>query len=171
MNYVDERKLIKPATRVNLLGNRLVLVAPKDFTGAVDIKPGFPLATMLGNSRLAIGEPSSVPAGQYGKAALEKLGVWDAVQSKLALAADVRSALALVSRGEAPFGIVYETDVNADPGVKVAAAFPPDSYPPIIYPIAVLASSKNPTAEKFVAWLRTPAAAPYFTKQGFSILK
>jgi molybdate transport system substrate-binding protein len=171
MNYVQDKKLIKTDTRVNLLGNRLVLVGPKDSTLKVDIKPGFDLAKLVGNSRLAIGEPASVPAGQYAKDALTKLGVWDSVQGKLAPAPDVRSALALVSRGESPLGIVYETDVNADPGVKVVAAFPQDSYSPIIYPIAQLVSSKKPEVTKFLAWLRTPAAAPYFTKQGFTVLK
>ena len=170
MNYVEERKLIKPETRANLLGNRLVLVGPKDSTMKVEIAPGFALATLLGNNRLAIGEPSSVPAGQYAKEALTKLGVWDQVQGKLAPSADVRSALALVSRGEAPLGIVYETDVLADPGVKIVAAFPEGSYAPIIYPVAQLASSTKPEAAKFLAWLRSPAAVPYFTKQGFTIL-
>jgi molybdate transport system substrate-binding protein len=171
MNYVQERNLIKPDTRANLLGNRLVLIGPKDSNAKVEIAPGFPLASLVGNSRLAIGEPASVPAGQYAKEALTRLGVWDSVQGKLAPAPDVRSALTLVSRGEAPLGIVYETDVNADPGVKIVAAFPADSYPPIIYPIAELASSSNPDAPKFLAWLRSPAAVPFFVKQGFTIVK
>jgi molybdate transport system substrate-binding protein len=171
MNYLQERKLIKPDTRANLLGNILVLVGPKDSAVKVEIGPGFALASLIGNGRMAIGDPASVPAGQYAKEALTKLGVWDSVQGKLAPSADVRSALVLVSRGEAPLGIVYQTDVIADPGVKILAAFPPDSYPPIIYPIAQLTSSNKADAVKFLTWLRSPAAAPYFEKQGFAVLK
>ena len=171
MDYVAERKLIKTATRANLLGNKLVLVGPREGAPKVEIQPGFDLARLLGDRRLAIGDPGSVPAGTYGKAALTKLGLWDAVQGKLAPTGDVRQALALVSRGEAPLGIVYRTDVAADPGVTVVAEFPADSYPPVLYPIAELASSSKPEAGRFLAWLQSPAAAGYFTKQGFSILK
>jgi molybdate transport system substrate-binding protein len=171
MNYVAERKLIKPATRIDLLGNKLVLVAPKNGPAKVEIRQGLDLAKLLGDRRLAIGDPASVPAGTYGKTALTNLGVWDSVQSKLAPTGDVRQALALVSREEAPFGIVYATDAAADAGVKIVAEFPADSYPPVTYPIAVLARSRKPEAENFLAWLRTPAAAPHFTRRGFTVVK
>ena len=171
MKYVSDKHLIQEQSQVNLLGNKLVLVAAKDSTLKVDITPGFDLAGLIGNSRLSIGDPKSVPAGTYAQAALTKLGVWDKVQGKLAPAADVRGALALVSKGESPLGIVYQTDVNSDPGVKTIAEFPQDSYPPIIYPVALLASSKNPDAVKFLNWLTSKPAAVYFEKQGFTVLR
>ena len=171
MNDVAKNNAIKPETRANLFGNVLVLVEPADSTRTVDIRPGFPLAAMLADGRLAMANPDSVPAGKYGKAALQKLGVWDAVESKVASAEDVRAALLFVSRKEAPFGIVYQTDATADKGVNVAGVFPADTYPPIIYPAALTASSKNPEAAKFLAYMRSDAAKPFFEKQGFSILK
>jgi molybdate transport system substrate-binding protein len=171
MNDVQQHNLIQVNTRANLLGNVLVLVAPADSSVKVDIKPGFPLATLIGDGHLAMADPDAVPAGKYGKAALQKLGVWDAVQAKVARAEDVRAALLFVSRKEAPFGIVYQTDAAADKGVKIAGVFPPDTYPPIIYPIALTATSKNPDAAKFLAFLNSPAAKPIFEKQGFAVLK
>jgi len=170
MNYVQERNLIQASTRANLLGNALVLVAPADSAAKIEIKPGFPLAAMLGDGHLAMADPDAVPAGKYGKAALQKLGVWDAVEKKVARAEDVRAALLYVSRKEAPFGIVYQTDAAADKGVKVAASFPQDTYPPIIYPIALSASSKNPDAAKLLTFLRSAEAKPFFEKQGFAVL-
>ena len=171
MNDVQKNDNIQPATRANMLGNLLVMVEPVDSTAKVEIGPNFPLAKMLGDNHLAMADPDSVPAGKYGKAAMQKLGVWDSVESKVARAEDVRAALAFVSRKEAPFGIVYQTDAAADKGVKIAGFFPADSYPPIIYPIALTANSKNPDAAKFLAYLRSDAAKPFFEKQGFSILK
>jgi molybdate transport system substrate-binding protein len=171
MNYVAERKLIKPETRVNLLGNRLVLVAPAGAQRDVTIAQGFPLASMLGHGRLAMAEPDAVPAGKYGKAALEHLGVWSAVQGRLARAENVRAALALVSRAEAPFGVVYQTDAAADPKVKIVGFFPEDTHPPIVYPLAAVATSTAPTTGAYLAFLRSPAARPFFEKQGFTILK
>ena len=170
MNDVAQNNAIKPETRANLFGNVLVLVEPADSTKAIEIKPGFPLAAMLGDGKLAMANPDSVPAGKYGKAALQKLGVWDAVEGKVASAEDVRAALLFVSRKEAPVGIVYQTDAAADKGVKVAGVFPPDTYPPIIYPAALTASSKNQEAAKFLAYLHSDAARPFFEKQGFSVL-
>jgi len=111
-----------------------------------------------------------VPAGKYGQAALEKLGVWASVQGKIAQAENVRATLALVSRGEAPLGIVYQTDAAADSGVKVIGTFPADSHPPILYPVAVLASSSKPEAQAFVDYLKSPAAKPLFEKQGFTVV-
>ena len=171
MDYLAQRHLIKPDTRVNLLGNRLVLIAPAAYGRDVTIGQGFPLASLLGDGRLAMADPDSVPAGKYGKAALERLGVWASVQSRVARAENVRVALALVSRGEAPFGIVYQTDAAADPKVKIAGFFPEDTYPPIIYPAAVVASSSNPTAAAYLQYLRSPAARPLFERQGFTVLR
>ena len=170
MNYVAGKSLIKTATRVDLLGNRIVLVASKDNKVALKIAPNFNLAGALGNDRLAMANVESVPAGKYGKAALEKLGVWGAVEKKVAQADDVRATLLLVSRGEAPLGIVYQTDAAADANVKIVDSFPADSHPAIIYPASVLASSKNPDAESFLAYMRSAKAKPLFEKQGFSVL-
>ncbi|HLI19604.1 MAG TPA: molybdate ABC transporter substrate-binding protein, partial [Stellaceae bacterium] len=158
MNDVEKNKMIKTDTRFDFLGNVLVMIEPVDSTAKVDIKPGFPLAAMLGDDKLAMANPDSVPAGMYGKAALQKLGVWDAVAPKVAGAEDVRAALLYVERKEAPFGIVYQTDAAADKGVKIAAVFPADTYPPITYPAAILASSKNPDAVKFFDFMRSDAA-------------
>jgi molybdate transport system substrate-binding protein len=171
MNEVAKHNLVQPSTRADLLGNRLVLVAPADSKTKVDIMPGFPLATLLGDGHLAMADPAAVPAGKYGKAALEKLGVWASVEKRVARAEDVRAALLYVSRKETPFGIVYQTDAAADKGVEVAGVFPPDTYPPIIYPVALTTASRNPEAAKFLAFLESAAAKPFFEKQGFAVLK
>jgi molybdate transport system substrate-binding protein len=169
MDYVEKLKLIKPDTRADLLGNKLVLIARSDSNLALTIGQNFPLAQALGNGRLAMADPAAVPAGKYGKAALEKLGVWASVANKVAPAQDVRAALLLVSRGEAPLGIVYQTDAAADKNVKIIAAFPESTHPPIIYPIAILASSTNGVTPIYVQYLRSPKAAPFFEKQGFVV--
>ena len=171
MDYVGKKKLIKDDTRSNWLGNRIVLVAPKENAGTVEIKEGFDLAGLVGDGKLAMGAVDSVPAGKYGKAAVEKLGVWSSVEGKVASAESVRAALALVSRGEAPYGIVYQTDAAADPGVAVVGTFPQDSHPPIIYPVAILSESKNAAAAAYLDFLKSDKAAPFFTEQGFTILK
>jgi molybdate transport system substrate-binding protein len=171
MDYLAKRNLIKPETRTNLLGNKLVLIAPADSTVKLDIGPNFPLAPALGNGRLAIADPSAVPAGKYGKAALEALSVWSSVADKLAPAENVRATLLLVSRGEAPLGIVYQTDAAADKGVKVLGTFPANTHPPIIYPIAAVAASTNPGNIGYIAFLKSPAAAAVFEKQGFTVLE
>jgi molybdate transport system substrate-binding protein len=170
MNYLEQRNLIKTETRANLLGNKLVLIAPANATASVDIKPGFSLLPALGGGRLAMADPDAVPAGKYGKAALQKLGAWDAVAPQIARAEDVRAALRFVARGEAPLGIVYQTDAAAEPGVKIIGYFPADSYPPIIYPAALTAHSQNPGAKALLDFLRSAAARPYFEKQGFTVL-
>ena len=154
-----------------MLGNRLVLVAPKDSRASIKIGPGFPLVELLGGGRLAMADPKAVPAGKYGRAALESLGVWQAVEPRVAAAENVRAALALVSRGEAPLGIVYQTDATADPNVKIAGMFPEDTHPLIIYPAAVTGTSTNGDSATFLAYMRAPAARPAWDKQGFTVLK
>ena len=170
MAYLSDRKLTKKDTEHQLLGNRIVLVAPADAAKA-DIVKGFDLAGLLGDGKLAMGNVDSVPAGKYGKEALETLGVWASVEKSIAQAENVRAALALVSTGEAPLGIVYQTDAAADKGVKVIGVFPDDSHPPIVYPIAALASSKNVDAGAVLVYLKSDAARAIFEKQGFVILK
>ena len=169
MDYVQERNLIAADSRVTLLGNDIVLVAPADSAAVLEIAPGFPLADALAGGKLAMAETASVPAGKYGKAALEKLGVWDSVAASVAEAENVRAALALVSRGEAPLGIVYTTDAKADEGVKVVGTFPADSHPPILYPVALTANAK-PDARAFLDYLISPAAKPFFEAQGFRVV-
>jgi molybdate transport system substrate-binding protein len=170
MDYGQQKGLIKPDSRFNLLGNRLVLIAPKDTNVSVNIQPGFDLAALLKGGRLAMGNVDAVPAGKYGKAALEKLGAWDGVKDKVAQAENVRAALVLVARGEAPFGIVYQTDAASDPTVKIVGTFPENTHPPIIYPIALTKESANPEAQAFLDYLRSPAARAAFERQGFTVL-
>ncbi len=170
MAYLGNKNLLKPDTQVNLLGNQIVLVAPRDKAKPVDIKAGMDLAALLGDGRLAMGQVDSVPAGKYGKAALEKLGVWPSVESKVAGAESVRAALALVSRGEAPYGIVYQTDAASDPGVAIVGTFPADSHPPIIYPLAITASSTNKDVDAYYDFLKSSKAEPFFEHEGFTIL-
>jgi molybdate transport system substrate-binding protein len=168
MDYLEKRKLIDTASRTNLLRNELVLVAPVDSKVALNVGPNFALAGALGNGRLAMGDPDHVPAGKYGKAALESLGVWPSVAGKIARAENVRSALLFVSRGEAPLGIVYRTDAVADKRVRIAGAFPADSHPPIVYPAAILASGRNNTsAQHYLSFLKAPEALATFRKHGF----
>ena len=170
MDYSADKKTIRDETRVNLLGNRLVLIAPRDSRlGDIAITPGFGLATLIGEGRIATGEVASVPAGKYAIAALEKLGIWRSVEKKLAMAENVRAALALVARGEAVAGIVYETDAKAEPGVKVIGAFPTDSHPAIVYPVAATANARPETAT-YLAFLRSAAARTIFEHYGFTFL-
>jgi molybdate transport system substrate-binding protein len=166
MDYLEQRRFIRTDTRRNLLTNHLVLIAPAGSKASVTIASGFPLAALLGKGRLAMANPDAVPAGRYGKASLEALGVWKQVQKKVASAENVRAALVLVSRGEAPFGIVYRTDAAADPKVRVVGVFPENTHPPIIYPIAATAFGK-PAAEGFLKWLCEPQARAIFEKYGF----
>jgi molybdate transport system substrate-binding protein len=169
MDYLQQRNLIASASRRNLVGNKLVLIAPKDSTVQVTIAPGFPLAAVLGDGRLAMADPAGVPAGRYAKAALIKLGVWRAVAGHIAAAENVRAALLLVARGEAPLGIVYQTDAAAEPGVRIVGTFPPESHPPIVYPMA-LTKTARPDAASVAAYLRGPAAGAVFEAQGFTVL-
>lgn len=170
MDYGVEKKLIKDDTRINLLGNRLVLIAPKDTKiGNVTVGPGFDIAALAGKGRIAVGDVRAVPAGLYAKAALEQLGAWVAAEPKLAMTENVRAALLLVARGEAPFGIVYETDAKIEPAVKVIGVFPEDSHPPIIYPVALTVNAK-PEAAQYLEFLRTQAARTIFEGYGFGFL-
>jgi molybdate transport system substrate-binding protein len=171
MDYLAEKKLIQTDSRVDLLGNALVLVAAKDSRiQPIAIGRGTDLRSLLGDGRLVIGDPSFVPAGTYAKGALEKLGLWPGVEDKLARAENVRAALALVSRREAPLGIVYATDVAADKGTRVVGTFPADSHPPIVYPAALTATAATPAARAYLQWLESPAAATFFETQGFRVL-
>jgi molybdate transport system substrate-binding protein len=170
MDYVAGKGLIKPETRSDLLGNRIVLIAPKDKAQAVDIKPGLDLTKLLGDGRLVMANVDTVPAGKYGKAALEKLGAWNGVSRRLAKAENVRAALLLVSRGEAPAGIVYQTDAASDSSVKIIGTFPQDAHPPIIYPVALTTNATNPDAAAFLAYIRSDRARSLFEAQGFIML-
>jgi molybdate transport system substrate-binding protein len=170
MNYLADRKLIRHESRVNLLGNRLVLIAPKTRPSTLRIGPGFGLAAALGTDRLAVANTEVVPAGKYAREALTKLGVWESVARKLAPAENVRGALLLVSRGEAPLGIVYRTDAAVDAGVMVVDTFPESSHTPIVYPAALTATS-SPAASKVLEYLRSPAARAVFEKHGFPAAK
>jgi len=170
MDYVEQKKLIKVNTRVSLLGNRLVLIAPKDSKiGNVAIGPGFDLAKLAGDGRIATGDVRAVPVGKYAKAALEKLGAWDAAEKKFAMTENVRAALLLVARGEAPLGIVYETDAKIEPSVKIVGTFPPDSHPAIIYPVAATVNAKPETA-RYLNFMRSQSAKAVFEKYGFTFL-
>jgi molybdate transport system substrate-binding protein len=171
MEYGQQKNLIKPETRVNLLGNRIVLIAPKDSPVTVRIEPGFDLAAALGGGRLSVGNVDAVPAGKYGKAALQKLGAWDAVKDHIAQAESVRAALLLVVRGETPLGIVYQTDAASEPAVRIVGTFPADTHPPIIYPAALTKDSTSVSAVEFLKYLRSPAAKPAFERQGFTVLE
>jgi molybdate transport system substrate-binding protein len=170
MDFLEHSKQVDAKSRVDLLGNRLVLIAPKNSKIDLVIRPAFDLAGPLGGGRLAMADPAAVPAGLYGKAALETLGVWSSVANRIASAENVRAGLLLVARGEAPLGIVYQTDAAAEPGVRIVAAFPPDTHPPIVYPMALTAASTHPEAPALAAYLRGPAARAVFQGQGFTVL-
>jgi len=170
MDYLASKDLIKAGTRSNLLSNRIVLIAPRNGAQAVEIKRGFDLTKLLGDGRLSMANVESVPAGKYGKAALENLGVWASVSNRIAQAENVRAALLLVSRGETPAGIVYQTDAAADPNVKIIGTFPEDTHPPILYPIALTASAIHPDAAKFLAYLKSAKAKLLFEAQGFTVV-
>ncbi len=169
MDYLAKRGLIRPVTRASVLRNALVLVAPADSRARLSISRNFPLARALGEGRLAMADPDGVPAGKYGKAALTALGVWPSVQGRLARAENVRAALALVERGEAPFGIVYATDARASARVRLVGTFPPSSHPPISYPMALLKASTNRDAEGFRRFLLSREAKAIFARRGFLV--
>ena len=167
MDYLQKNDRIAPETRTDLLGNRLVLIAARDAGPVPKIAPRFDLAGALGNRRLALADPASVPAGKYAKAALTALGVWDSVSSRLAPAENVRVALEYVSRGDAPYGIVYATDAAVTPTVRVAGVFAETLHPPIVYPVA-LTRTASPGARDFLAFLSSAPARAIFDKAGFT---
>jgi molybdate transport system substrate-binding protein len=171
MDYAVEHKLVRSDTRVNLLGNRLVLIAPKaSKLDHVAIGSGFDIAKLAGDGRIAVADTTAVPAGRYAKAALTSLGAWAAAVPKLAQAENVRAALAYVARGETPLGVVYETDAKIEPGVKIVGVFPESSHPPVTYPVAATAARKNTQVARYLRFLQTGAAKAIFEKYGFSFL-
>ena len=171
MDYLAKKNLVRADTRVNLLNNRLVVIAPKDAKEANLALTAEAFAEALGaDGRLATGEVASVPVGKYAKAAFEKLGLWATIQPRLAQADNVRAALALVSRGEAPLGVVYESDAKSDPGVKVVGVFPADSHPPVVYPFAVTSEARGEGAARFLDFLKGAAGRPFFEAQGFTVI-
>lgn len=168
MNYLAERDRLVAGTRSDLLGNALVLVAPKDSPLALQLVPGVDLAAALGREgRLALAEPNSVPAGKYAKAALGKLGAWDGVATRIVSADNVRAALNFVARGEAPLGVVYRSDALSEPAVRVVATFPDDSHAPIVYPAALVAGHDSAAARRLLEALRAPAQQAIFRAHGF----
>ncbi len=170
MDYGSQKKAINDASRFNLLGNKLVLIAPADSKAvSVTIAAGFDLARLAGDGRIAAGDVKAVPAGQYSKAALEKLGLWASVERKLAMTENVRAALTLVARGEAPLGIVYETDAKVEPKVKVIGTFPDGSHPAIVYPAAGTKDAK-PEAARYLAYLKGGTAQVLLQRHGFTYL-
>ena len=171
MDALDTDGLIRTETRVDLLGNQLVLIAHGKDVAPIELAPGVDLMGLLGDQRLAMALVDAVPAGVYGKAALVSLGIWDEVAGSVAQTDNVRAALALVARGEAPYGIVYATDAVAEDAVSVVARFPVESHPPIVYPAAVTAESTNTAAPAFLAFLSSTTARPLFERQGFSVIE
>ena len=171
MDFLAEKRAVDKATRFDLLGNRIVLIAPVDSPlQAIDVKPGLDLAALLGSDgRLSMGDPDHVPAGMYGKKAMETLGLWAQVANRLAPMKDVRAALVLVERAEAPLGQVYATDAAISKKVRVVGTFPVDSHPPIVYPVAAVAGGKTDAAAAFMAFLKSPAARAVFEKYGFDV--
>jgi molybdate transport system substrate-binding protein len=170
MDYLEEKQMIEKGSRIDLLSNRIVLIVPSDSNVQdVAIGPGFDLLALIGDGRLSMGDPDHVPAGIYGKQALESLGVWTSVESRVAGAKDVRAALALVERGEAPVGLVYATDAAISKKVRVVGTFPESSHPPIVYPVAVVAGKRSPAADRFMTLLKSPKARAIFEKYGFTV--
>jgi molybdate transport system substrate-binding protein len=169
IDYLDRRKLLRPGTRIDLLRNRLVLIAPAESRSSLRIAPGFGLVSALAGGRLAMANPDGVPAGKYGRDALRSLGVWVDIEPRIARAENVRAALLLVERGEAPFGIVYATDALADPKVRVVDTFPQNTHAPIVYPVAIVAASQSAYAQRFIESLRSSAARTLWQQHGFTM--
>lgn len=172
MDYLEERGAIVRESRVDLLGNALVLIAPRNSPVTAELDTGTDIATLLADSYLAMGDPAHVPAGIYGEAALRSLGAWETVRQRVARADNVRAALALVARGEAPLGIVYRSDARAEEDVRVVNTFPQTAHPPIIYPAAVTAASdRTSAARSLLDFLRSPRATETFEEFGFDVLQ
>ncbi|MEP7097484.1 MAG: molybdate ABC transporter substrate-binding protein [Dokdonella sp.] len=168
MDWLAARKLIIAASRANLVGNALVLIAPQDSTAQLAIAPGFDLVGALGpQGRLALAEPNSVPAGKYAKAALTTLHVWSSVQARIVAADDVRAALNFVARGEAPLGVVYRSDAVSESGVRVVATFPDNTHAPIVYPIAIVTGHESAAAGALLDRLRSAPEQAILRGYGF----
>ena len=167
MDAIEKAGALRKGTRRDLLGNSIVLIAPKASAAAVDLSSAASLDAAIGKGRLAMANPEAVPAGKYGKAALERLKLWDNVARKVAATDNVRAALALVESGEAPLGIVYATDAAASAKVRVVATFPAGSHPPIRYPVAILAASTSRQAESFERFLASARGRAIFARHGF----
>lgn len=167
--YLERRHLVSPGSRTLLFGNRLVLIGARADRRRVRIGRGFPLRALLGQGRLAVADPTAVPAGKYARAALQWAGVWNGVSDRLAPAENVRAALMLVERGQAPLGIVYATDAQGSDKVRVLGVFPEESHPPIRYPLVRLGMSRNPEAEEFRRFLLSATARRIFAHYGFSV--
>lgn len=170
MDFVADRGFLAPGSRIDLLANRLVLIAPARHAFEIAVEPGFAIDQAIGRGHVAMGDPSHVPAGIYAKAALERLGVWERIKDKAAFAADVRAALALVERGEARAGIVYATDAAMSSKVVVAGRFPRESHPPIVYPLGIVAGRQHKEVEDFYRFLRSPQAGAIFRAHGFIVI-
>jgi molybdate transport system substrate-binding protein len=170
MDYLQSRGLIDRQSRRNLVGNRLVLIAPADSKVELKIAPGFDLAGALGTRRLATGDPDTVPVGRYARSALVTLGIWDEIQDRLVRADNVRSAMMFVARGEVPLGIVYTTDARVDPKVRIVDTFPENSHPPITYPGAVIKRADS-QAIAFLDYLASLDARDTWQRFGFLELK
>ena len=170
MDYLQSRNLIDKSSRRNLVENRLVLIAPADSRVALRIAAGFPLAAALGRGRLSTGDPDTVPVGRYARSALISLGVWDEIQDRLVRADNVRSAMMFVARGEAPLGIVYNTDAVMDSKVRIVDTFPQNSHAPITYPGAATIAANN-EARAFLEFLGSPPARDTWRRFGFVELK
>jgi len=170
MDYLEFEKMICPKSRVDLLGNRIVLIAPVESNlKQIEIRPDFPLQDYLGDGRLAMGDPGHVPAGIYGKEALLRLKVWEKVKNRVAGMKNVRAALMMVERGEVPLGLVYSTDAAISGKVRIVAVFPYDTHSPIVYPAAIVVNHRTPAVERFITFLRSPAARAVFKRYGFSV--
>lgn len=171
IDYLDKRGLLAPQSRVDLLGNRLVLVAPAASPVTVDLAQGLDLSSLLGpHDIFALGEPKGVPAGAYGRQALEHFGAWESVKGRISQSDSAKAVAALVARGEAPLGIVFLTDALAEPKLTIVATFPPESHRPIIYPAALVSASTHPGRAAFLAMLSGPDAAKLFAEAGFTPL-
>ncbi len=169
MDDLAGRGLIAGSTRVSFLGNSLVVVAPAASNARIDFRRPARVATLLGAGALAMADTASVPAGKYGRIALERLGIWSTISANVVRAENVRAAMALVERGAAPFGIVYATDARVSKSLRVVGVFPPGSYPAIHYPVARLKASSNPQAEGFRRFLVSREGQAIFVRYGFSV--
>lgn len=171
MDYLKEHQKIKPQSIAHFLGNQLVLIAPKDKAAPIVLTPGLDLTALLGKDKIAMGTVLSVPAGKYGKAAFKSLGMWEKLSGHVVQTDNARAALLLVSRKEAALGVVYKTDAAADKNVAIVSTFPPESHPPIIYPMGLVATSQNPMAAAYLSFLHSKEARVFFEEQGFAVLK